>query len=467
MDRHPSNSASKNRYAMGRDEIISHALPRYELFCSAMLRVAKHRSRILVPGFAIFLAACVPGIVEPPTPFRAADTPVPTTEAQPTVKASVVPEEPAEPSGPTATPRVAIPAQPVVEPHLDEGQPVVIDWIGMDSALDGWAIGSHPTADPAPSVHVLRTQDGGQTWSEVTPPEDNSLMTDVGGMYSAGSNAWVVYLGTDRVWRTTTGGAAWTPAEAGYAEGQFSAFEFTDDQHGWMLQEVESGFGSQLVSLFRTIDGGDTWTEIINPYESEDLQSCRKTGMSFSGTEVGWVTYDCEGTYLEAFLDISTDGGESWTEGQLPLPEGAAQSTDQGWCSSSSPRLRGDASGSLIVTCFVDDGSALTQRSHLYQTEDAGETWTIRDYPGGEPYFFDDGTMLALARDQYRSSDGGESWTKIKVVNWDGQYSFVDPSKGWAVATSDDEIALVVTTDGGRTWEIIEPTIASGSGDPP
>ena len=447
MDQHPSNRASKKRYAMRRLQV--------------------HRVHVWFPAIAIFLASCVPGIVEPPTPFRAAATPIPPTEAQPTAEPSPIPQESADTPEPVSTDRVPIPARPLLEPHLDEGQPVGIDQIEMDSALDGWAIGSHPSADPAPSIHVLRTHDGGKTWDEVTPPEDNNLMTDVGGMYSAGSNAWVIYLGTDRVWRSSTGGVTWSPAEAGYAEGQISEFEFTDDQHGWMLQEVESGFGSQLVSLFRTIDGGDTWTEIINPYESKDLQSCLKTGMSFSGTEVGWVTYDCEGTYLEAFLDISTDGGESWTEGQLPLPEGAAQSTDQGWCSSSSPRLTGEASGSLIVTCVKDDGSTLTLRAHLYQTEDAGETWEIRDYPGGEPHFFNDGSILALGRDQYLSTDGGESWTKIKIVSWDGQYSFVDPSKGWAVATNESETALVATSDGGRIWKIIKPLISSGSGDPP
>ena len=179
------------------------------------------------------------------------------------------------------------------------------------------------------------------------------------------------------------------------------------------------------------------------------------------------MTYDCEGTTLEAFLDISIDSGESWTEGQLPLPAGAALSTDLGWCSSSSPRLTGETSGSLIVTCVKDDGSTLTKRSHLYQTDDAGETWEIRDYPGGEPHFLHDGSILALGRDQYLSTDGRESWTKIKIVNWDGQYSFVDASKGWAVATSEGETALVVTSDGGRIWEIIKSVISSGSGDPP
>jgi photosystem II stability/assembly factor-like uncharacterized protein len=409
----------------------------------------------------MILTACVPGIVEPPTPFSSAETAVPTASEQPTIEASVVPAESAEPPEPTATARVAIPSQPVLEPSLEAGQPVVIEQLWMDTATEGWAIGSHPDADPAPAIHVLRTSDGGQTWSEVTPPEDNATMTDIGGLYSSGSNAWVIYLGTDRVWRTMDGGDMWIASEAGYPIGQFSTLDFTDPQHGWMLQEVESGFGSQLVSLFQTTDGGDTWQEIINPYESEDLQSCRKSGMSFFGTDTGWVTYDCEGTYLDPFLDISDDAGQSWNEGQLPLPDGAAQSTDQGWCYSSSPRLTGEASGRLIVTCVVNEGSTLTESSFLYLTEDAGGTWEIRDYPGGELTLFDDGSMLALARDQHRSTDSGVSWQKIKTVSWDGIYSFADPDNGWAVATSEDEIALVVTLDGGRAWEIIKPLISS------
>ena len=436
-------------------------MPNYARRRFAMHRFARHRLRIWFPAIAVTLAACVPGIVEPPTPFSAAETPIPTASDQPTIEASVVPENSATPPEPTATERVALPAQQVLEPRLEAGQPVVIDQIWMDSATEGWAIGSHPDADPAPSVHVLRTSDGGRNWLEVTPPEDSTLMTDIGGMHSSGSNAWVIYLGTDRVWRTTDGGVTWIASEAGYPIGQFSIFEFTDEQHGWMLQEVESGFGSQLVSLFRTIDGGDIWQEIINPYENEDLQSCRKSGMSFTGTNTGWVTYDCEGTYLEAFLDISDDAGQSWIEGQLPLPEGAAQSTEQGWCSSSSPNLVTESLGSVVVTCVVDDGSVRSESAYLYLTEDAGESWEIREFPGGQPLFFNDGKILALGRDQYLSTDGGGIWTKIKIVSWDGQYSFVDSDTGWAVAISDDEIALVATSDGGRSWEIIEPLIAS------
>jgi len=412
---------------------------------------------------ALFMltSACVPGIVEPPTPFSASETGDPPTREQPTVTSTAVAEESASPPEPNATERVALPARPVLEPRLEAGQPVVIKQIRMDSAADGWAIGEHPDPQLGLPIHVLTTADGGETWREVTPPEDPTLLSEVGGFYSAGSRAWVIYLGTDRVWRTTDGGASWTASEAGYAMGQYSALEFTGPQQGWMLQEVESGMGSQLVALFRTTDGGDTWREIIDPYDSEDLQSCRKTGMSFFGTETGWTTYNCDGTYLEAFLDVSGDAGDSWDEGRLPLPEGAAESTDQGWCYSGSPRPNSERSGSLIVTCVVAESSTLAETSYLYRTQDAGASWEMLDYPGGELQFFAEGTMLALGTDQYRSTDGGANWTKIKSVIWDGDYSFVNSTTGWAVARNEDEIALVRTTDGAATWEIIEPRIAS------
>ncbi|MFV2042788.1 MAG: WD40/YVTN/BNR-like repeat-containing protein [Anaerolineales bacterium] len=387
---------------------------------------------------------------------------MPPTSERPTSAASPTSEEPTTPPEPTATERVALPAQPVLEPRLEADQPVAISQIWMNTATEGWAIGSYPDPDLALPIRVLRTADGGQTWREVTPPEDNALMTDVAGIYSAGTSAWVIYLGTDRVWQTTDGGSTWIASEAGYTMGQYSTLEFTGPQQGWMLQEVESGLGSQLVALFRTIDGGESWQEIINPYESEDLQSCFKTGISFFETEIGWVTYDCQGNYVEAFLDVSSDGGETWEEGQLPLPDGAAESTDQGWCYSESPRLTSERSGSLIVKCVVLEGSVVTESSYLYRTDDAGETWEMLDYPGGQPQFFGDSTVLALGREQYLSTDGGATWTRVKVVTWDGQYSFVDPNLGWAVALDPEtfESALVSTSNGGRTWEIIEPLMA-------
>ena len=394
------------------------------------------------------VTACVPALSEPPTPFS---VPATSTDPPPTVEVTTSPSETPSPS---ATAQVPQPGQMILEP----GSPAVIDQIRMDSATQGWGIGS--ASDTSGSIHVLKTDDGGQSWREVTPPEQRELMQDIGGWHSENRSAWVTYLGTGRVWRTTDGGSTWSFAEAGYPMGRRSEIEFADDRLGWMLQEVESGMGSQLVALFRTADGGISWQEIVNPYEDDALQSCRKTGMSFGGEQAGWVTYDCEDRYLEAFLDQSADGGTTWIEGVLPLPDGAPASVEAGWCSSRDPRLTSLTAGYLIVTCWTQ-GELSSE--YLYHTQDSGEAWDIRSYPGGQPLYVDDMTVMAMGSEQFLTTDGGNTWTKLKEVTWSGVYDFVSPQIGWAVALDDESLeqALVFTSDGARTWQIIEPRISS------
>lgn len=56
---------------------------------------------------------------------------------------------------------------------------------------------------------------------------------------------------------------------------------------------------------------------------------------------------------------------------------------------------------------------------------------------------------------QARFADGGLSWVAAKQVNWEGQFSFINPQTGWAVARNEDEIALVATDDGDLNWRIL------------
>ena len=56
--------------------------------------------------------------------------------------------------------------------------------------------------------------------------------------------------------------------------------------------------------------------------------------------------------------------------------------------------------------------------------------------------------------------DGGRSWDFVKTVQWDGQFSFVSDQVGWAVARQGEALALVSTTNGGRTWNLLKPSIS-------
>jgi hypothetical protein len=39
---------------------------------------------------------------------------------------------------------------------------------------------------------------------------------------------------------------------------------------------------------------------------------------------------------------------------------------------------------------------------------------------------------FALSRRIYQTLDGGVTWTAMKVVDWDGQFSWLDDRTGWA-----------------------------------
>jgi photosystem II stability/assembly factor-like uncharacterized protein len=75
-------------------------------------------------------------------------------------------------------------------------------------------------------------------------------------------------------------------------------------------------------------------------------------------------------------------------------------------------------------------------------------------------YFTNAQTGLALGRVIYRTDNGGNSWSLSKLVDWDGQFSFLDLNTGWAVASNAGQIALVQTVDGGRTWQKVRPVVA-------
>ena len=64
---------------------------------------------------------------------------------------------------------------------------------------------------------------------------------------------------------------------------------------------------------------------------------------------------------------------------------------------------------------------------------------------------------MLFGREMFRTTDAGVTWIPINTVNWDGEFSFVDPWLGWAIARNEDERALVYTEDGGETWQILDP----------
>ena len=98
--------------------------------------------------------------------------------------------------------------------RLDPDTLILITYIQMITAERGWGIGGLG----GNSDHVFRTNDGGQSWMDVTPaepvPEETDPSKSVVGYFLNPMTGWVAYYedSTDpspvrfRVWGTTDGG---------------------------------------------------------------------------------------------------------------------------------------------------------------------------------------------------------------------------------------------------------------------
>ena len=436
------------------------------LFISKLAVLCLLLSSCSFPGTHVPLPATdTPTLLLPPT-----DTPTLPTSATDTPTETGTPS--ISPTPYSLTPTLAGPAMA----HFTPGQKIDITYIHMIDTNQGWGIGGLNKA----SDHVFRTQDGGQIWRDVTPPQPapgaSNSVNAVGYFWNA-ATAWVVYGPTESgvippfimVWSTRDGGGMWTygSIDTSLASGEaFSPWylNFADTQHGWLMVYLGAGMMHNYVALFATSDGGATWTDILDPFTDGGIQSFSKTGMVFVDPQTGWLTRDGQGVDPTPHLFRTTDGGVTWTRLDLPAPADAPNLYDSYACGSYSPNTFSALSVTVAMKC-LDMATFKIEKNYAYLTSDGGMTWQAYplpvDYTLGEGlYFFSPQSGLALGRKIYKTTDGGQTWKFIQQVFWDGQFSFTSMDLGWAYVTNDQgEIALVKTVNGGGTWAMLHPVV--------
>ena len=420
----------------------------------------------LIPPLVFLLLTSACGASEATHP---PDTPSPTaehiavTESVQTSTPSPTPPEPVR-----ETPTVLVPENVTPIPPLTVGEPVTITSIHMITELGGWAIGG----DQDPGDHVLRTLDGGETWADITPPEPSestfpARKAAVGSFFNL-DQAWVLFYpvefyggeATVSIWWTEDGGTSWTRGEFGKRleinESPPSVL-FDDTQTGWVFVESVVGMGHHLFYLLRSENGGSTWEVLAEPPDS--VTTCHHTAITFLDEQHGWMTSQCPFELAGGvFLETTNNGGETWERLTLPPPTSDPNLFKQSsLCRTRSPNLLTQGQGTLIVTCHLTNGDTL---DFAYSTRDDGSTWQTNAFPGGELSIQPDGFGWAFGMEIFRTLDFGLTWERVKIVSWEGQFSFINHDRGWAVARAGEEIALVQTVDGGETWQGIEPVVA-------
>ena len=338
--------------------------------------------------------------------------------------------------------------------------------IAFQDANNGWGIASNNGGA------ILRTGDSGTTWVNVTPSGLSGIGYSTGLSVLDVNTAWALVPNTDyftgRLYRTSDGGLTWTSFDVPFGGG---FLQFLDATTGRLLADRGAGAGSEAVEMFQTSDGGATWLSVFNndptrPDSSGSLPlSGIKNGMTFLDADTGWVT----GTVPvngEVYLYITHDGGVDWAMQTIPLP--AMYVTYQ--YMPQAPVFFGD-DGFLPLMIYVSNTPDLA----FFTTHDGGATWSGDPTDAGQivtpgQYAFADllhGWSWNGGANLYFTIDGAQTWStlpaSLDLSESLSQLVFVPGPAGgftgWALTGVDDagRTQLYKTTDNAATWTPLIP----------
>lgn len=297
---------------------------------------------------------------------------------------------------------------------------------------------------------ILRTTDGGLTWSSQTSGTTQPLFA----VFCIDGDVACAVGDSGTILRTTNGGGTWV-SQTSNATGRFYDVHFIDANTG-------TAVGAGIV---RTTDGGSTWYTQNGWGRSVHFTS-RNVGTvvgdngrifrTSTGGDVGWSLRTSNTTkhlrcvamwnetYAVAVGDTgtsvwTTDGGMSWTFRPIGIDL----------------TLRGVDMVSSTEAYAVGDAGAIAH------TTNSGVTWnvvTVGTVSLNAVQFVNPlvGTIVGNSNVILGTTDGGVTWIPQSSGlnrNWYGMH-FIDPNMGWVVGgfLLGASPAIIHTTDGGQSW---------------
>jgi photosystem II stability/assembly factor-like uncharacterized protein len=394
------------------------------------------RLRLILFTCALACSGCNVSVTSFPTAPTPTEPPLENTEVPPTP----FPDTPAPPA--IAAPLIDSPA--FIEVHFF-------------NELEGWGL---------TESFIVRTNDGGLTWYNVTPPDVEDMGSGVQTFMLDQDHSWVQkpdfnnFPNNGLLYHSADGGLTWAISSTPFSGGDLN---FLDANQGWMLADLGAGAGSNAVAVFQTDDGGTTWTQT---YTNDPNLPEAADSLPLGGTKsdllprdmqtawVGGVTY-APGT---VYLYRTDDGGNHWSPVNLELPAGA-ENFELG-IDKDQLQFVSAEDGFLVVRMSGD-----ATQTAVYVTNDGGDTWTLTPtlIPGaGESDFISPEEAIIYNGEQfYVTRDAARTWSTVApdIVFGDSfaGMDFVNPNMGWIISVVDEHRSLYRTNDGGVTWSPVVP----------
>ncbi len=206
--------------------------------------------------------------------------------------------------------------------YVTDLPPLAPDLVCGMSVVGDSVVYASGTNDPLNPTRMMRTLDAGATWTAWDMGMHADLLVD--NFFTDADHGWVVggkdvvpnpERSRDKVravvLRTEDGGQTWTDRLAGIADqlplGEWGwKIQFLDDQVGFVALESFT-----RAAILKTTDGGQSWTriEVHDPQGNANLE-----GIGFVDETTGWVGGWGSASFREGFSSATTDGAATWCD---------------------------------------------------------------------------------------------------------------------------------------------------------
>jgi photosystem II stability/assembly factor-like uncharacterized protein len=369
----------------------------------------------------------------------------------------------------TADPTVSAQATATVDPSLYSG----MRWRSVGPARGGRSIatsGSDARLNEywfgATGGGAWKTTDGGSTWEPMTDGKINT--SSIGSLAVCQSNPDVVYIGGgetefrgniiqgDGIYKTTDGGKTWTHLP-----------QLRDSQaiarirlHPANCDIVYAAVFGQVYNdhpergVFKSTDGGQTFKKTL--YRDEKTPAIdlsidpKNPNVVFAGLwEATRSPWGMSSGGPGSGLFKSSDGGDTWTE------------------ITKNPGLPAGMWGKVGVSVSPADGNRVyalieNEKGGLFVSDDAGASWKLinenRNLRQRAFYYTrlladprDKDTVYILNVQFFKSTDGGKTTTTIRPPHGDNHDLWISSADNQRMVQANDGGANV-SVNGGRTW---------------
>jgi photosystem II stability/assembly factor-like uncharacterized protein len=281
---------------------------------------------------------------------------------------------------------------------------------------------------------VYKSTDGGKTFTRMGLETTQTIgrivthPTDPNIVYVAASGHPWGYTGDRGLFKTTDGGQTWTKLGGGLPnDGKTGAIDLVMDPTNadvlyvsfWqrLRQPWRFDSGGPNGGIFKTTDGGMTWTKLTQGIPTGDLG---RIGLAVSRSNPKVLMAVIEATY-QPRAQIQLAGGE-----RKPNPE-YADMTKLG--------------------------------TGVYRSEDGGATWQYMNRMNSRPFYYshifinplEDKWVYFLTSVFNFSNDGGKTFTQISGLHPDFHAMWLDPTDKNRFYVGQDGGASI-TYDHGKTW---------------